>query len=107
MDHQDWEPVILNSKKKSNNTERPKGQPQTVPKYKEDEDGMPIKKYFPKDFGQKMQQARAVKGLSQKDLAQRLNVSVSTIQEYEQNKVPNPKKSFARKIEVILGNKLL
>ncbi len=107
MEHQDWEPVVFNSKKKKgNHIDKTKGPTYTTPKYKEDENGIPIKKSFPKDFGQKMQQARADKGLSQKELAQKLNVTISTIQEYEQNKAVNPSRSFARKIELVLGSKL-
>lgn len=69
--------------------------------YKEDTDGNPVKKELPKDFGQKMQQ-----GWSQKELARRLNIKVSTVQEYEQGKVTNPNKTFARKIERVLGTDL-
>ena len=106
MEHQDWDNITIGKSKKSKVDKSDKPRVSDQPKYKEDEDGIPIKKSFPKDFGQKMQQARNNKGWSQKDLAQKLNVTITTIQEYEQNKVANPNKSFARKIESVLGSKL-
>jgi len=110
MDHQDWKSVTIGSvksKSTSNNQNDIKYKPSTLPKYKEDENGIPIKRSFPKDFGQKMQQARASKGWSQKELAQKLNTGLAVVQDYEQNKVANPNRSFARKIETLLDAKLL
>lgn len=100
---QDWSPITLHKApikiKKITN--------QSI-KYKEDEDedGKPIKKTLPKDFGNSMQKARLAKGLTQKELAQKLNVKISEIQEYEQGKVTNPNRGFARKIEKALGSNL-
>ena len=76
---QDWSPITLRKKE----VQKPKIVNPSTPKYKEDEDGMPIKKTLPKDFGQRMQAARLQKGWSQKELAQKLNVKISDIQEYE------------------------
>ena len=107
MEHQDWEHITLKSKKDKpdNKYDGPKVV-SSQPKYKEDESGIPIKKSFPKDFGQKMQQARSAKGWSQKELATKLNVALTVVQEYEQNKVANPNRTFARKIEKVLGGDL-
>ena len=99
---QDWSPITLRKKE----VQRPKIVNPSTPKYKEDEDGMPIKKTLPKDFGQRMQAARLQKGWSQKELAQKLNVKISDIQEYEQGKVNNPNRSLARRIEKILESTL-
>lgn len=100
MDHQDWTPVVLrNTNTKTNIKKLPHNK---LPKYKEDEDGKQIKKVLPKDFGNKMQVFRASKGWSQKELANKLSVKVSEIQNYEQNKVENPNRGFARRIEKIL-----
>ena len=115
---QDWTPVTfkkkktktvkkglpgsktINSNKRPNNNKNPTN-------YKEDEDGcVVIKKILPKNFGQKMAAARAAKGLSQKQLAQKLNCKPSEIQAYEQNKAPNPNKAFARRIERAVGGGL-
>jgi putative transcription factor len=112
MDHQDWNPVVFRGKKKKLPTKKSAlnsghtNKKNPVGKYKEDEEGNPIKKTLPKDFGQKMQQARAAKGWSQKELAQKLNIKTSTVQQYEQGKVENPNRAFARKIERVLGAKL-
>ena len=95
---QDWSPITLRKKK----TETPKIVNSSVPKYKEDEDGKPIKKTLPKDFGSNMQKARLAKGWTQKELAQKLNVKLSEIQEYEQGKIANPNRGFARRIEKAL-----
>ena len=105
MEHQDWKPVVFNPKKKetkgSSNLRLSKS-----PKEEKSGDEIPTKKTMPKDFGKKMQQARAEKGWSQKELAQKMNCKVSEIQAYEQNKVENPNRSFGRKIEKVLGSSL-
>lgn len=111
MDHQDWKPVIFKGKPKKPVTKKllgsgPRNPSRSQVGYREDEDGKPIKKTLPKDFGKKMQQARAKKGWTQKDLAQKMNCKVSEIQDYEHNRVDNPNKSFARRIERTLGSKL-
>ena len=111
MNHQDWKPVIFRGNKKKPSTKKvinsgPHNPTRAKNNYKEDTEGNPIKKELPNDFGQKMQQARAAKGWSQKELARRLNIKVSTVQEYEQGKVTNPNRGFARKIERVLGTKL-
>lgn len=100
---QDWEPVVFNKTKSTKSSPKQQKPP---PKYREDEDGMIITKSLPKDFGQKMAAARAAKGWTQKDLAKRLNCQLSEIQEYEQNRVTNPNRAFARKIEKSLGGNL-
>jgi len=104
MNHQDWKPVIIRSKKSSNRSTT-SNKPNHKTKSK-DGDEIPTKKTLPKNFGQKMQQARASRGWSQKELAQKMNCKVSEIQAYEQNKVTNPNRGFARKIERVLGAKL-
>lgn len=95
---QDWSPITLRKKE----VQRPKIVNPSTPKYKEDEDGMPIKKTLPKDFGSKMQTARLAKEWTQKELAQKLNVKLSDIQAYEQGTVTNPNRAFARRIEKAL-----
>lgn len=111
MSYQDWSPVVFKSKPKNQPktkvaNRKPLNSNNSVPNYKEDEDGMPIKKTLPKNFGQNMAEARKRKGLSQKELAQQVNCKVSEIQQYEQNRHPNPNKAFARKIERKLGGGL-
>ncbi len=111
MSNQDWEPVVFRSKAKPppktkvarfgpSNPNGPKSN------YKEDEDGMPVKRTLPTDFGKRMSEARRAKGLTQKQLAQQLNCKPIEIQQYEQNRHPSPNKAFARKIERKLGGGL-
>lgn len=108
MSCQDWTPVIFPNKSKKTSEKVVIRSKNTVKsqQYKEDEDGKQIKKALPKDFGNKIQVARAAKGWSQKELAQKLSVKVSEIQEYEQNRIENPNRRFARKIERVLGAEL-
>ena len=113
---QDWTPVVFKKKIKptknglpGNNTIVKKVSNKTVqnvPNYKEDEEGRVVKKVLPKNFGQKMSAARAAKGLTQKQLAQKLNCKLFEIQAYEQNKSDNPNKAFARRIERAVGGGL-
>ena len=111
MSYQDWNPVVFHSKAKPlPKTKVAKPGPHNpnhpASNYREDEDGMPIKKQLPKDFGQKMAEARKNKKLTQKQLAQMLNCKASEIQQYEQNRHPNPNRAFARNIERKLGASL-
>ena len=106
MDCQDWKPVVLNKKQpKGSSTHSLSNQNPTKIKEEKPSDEIP-KKTMPKGFGKKMQQARAEKGWSQKELAQKLNCKVSEVQAYEQNKVENPNRKFGRKIEKVLGSPL-
>lgn len=96
-DCQDWDTVTLNKPKAPNHNKS------GIKKVKEGgEEDIPIKKNLPKDFGKKMHQARLLKGWTQKELAQKLNCKLSEIQDYEQNRVTHPNRSFARKIEKVL-----
>lgn len=101
MNHQDWKPVILNSKNKKT---RKTYSDSTKPKKAVDD--IPKKKSLPKDFCQKMQVARSSKKWTQRELAQKMNCKLSEIQSYEQNRAENPNRAFARKIERVLGTKL-
>lgn len=108
MDCQDWNTVVLNKKKPVGNLSNHGSSNQESTKIKVEKPGdeIPLRKTMPKDFHKKMQQARAAKGWSQKELAQKMNCKVSEIQAYEQNKVENPNRSFGRKIEKVLGSSL-
>jgi ribosome-binding protein aMBF1 (putative translation factor) len=104
MSHQDWKPIVFNNIKasKSSFVDHKK----VYIDQKIDEDGNPVKKSLPKDFGSKMQRARSSKGLTQKQLAQKLNCKLTDVQQYEQGKIVNPNKAFARRIEKTLGASL-
>lgn len=107
MNHQDWKSVVFSKKKPvvSKKVVNPKfkSNKSKLNTAKLDEDGNPILKTLPNDFGRKMQAARQAKGWSQKQLGQKLNVKPEIIREYEQGKVVNPNRAFGRKIGRILG----
>jgi len=92
MEHQDWKPVILNSSKNI-----PKQQTEIVPKFqssnsnsnvnaakieRDEEEGKKLKKYGA-EYGRKVQDARTSKKLTQKQLAQQLNVRQDVVQKLE------------------------
>jgi ribosome-binding protein aMBF1 (putative translation factor) len=88
--YQDWTPVDIGNKSKIN-----KIQSQSSSKAKakeEDYDGTPPTiLYWTTDLIIALQQLRQVKGLSQKDLAKRMNLPSSMINDIEANKCPyNP-----------------
>ena len=117
MDHQDWNTVVFRKKhpKTAKDAQR-RGLPtgtykrpnsgknkQPERKYKEDEDGMPIRKGLPKGFGQRMQKARQAKGFKQKELAQKIGERIQVVQDYERGKVLNVNQGIINKLERCLG----
>lgn len=106
MNHQDWKTVIL--KKPPNQNEKSKKVSNFGPKpiigYNYDEDGVaPVK--ITCNLKKAIQQGRLSKKISQKDLAQKLNVNVNDIINYENGKaIPN--NQFIARIEKVLNLKL-
>ena len=87
---QDWEPVIL--KKEPVNSYKPKEKD-------------PVQRVMNVNIQNAIKQARLNIKMSQKDLAQKLNVKVDVIIDYENGKaIPN--NEFISKIEKILITKL-
>jgi len=83
--YQDWTPVDIGRGKSNLHP--------TPPKSKEEEyDGTPPKVlYWTNDLIKALQQLRQVKNISQKDLAKRMNLPATTINDIEANKCPyNP-----------------
>lgn len=102
MSHQDWNPLIINNK---NNKKSPKPKivvPDEVIKMnKIENDEYQIPK-ISLNLQQQIQQARASKGWSQKDLAQRLNVKVDIIRNYESG-TAIPDNSLLQRMSRLLG----
>jgi putative transcription factor len=97
MNNQDWETIFMtNSKEKI---------PQTGPKPPIDtHQAEPLPK-ITVELKTAIQQARIAKKLSQKELAQQINIPVSVINDYEKgNAIPN--NNFIAKLEKFLGTKL-
>ena len=97
--HQDWNPVILKKTSKPTKTSSTLGKkpPQEGDEFKLAKVG--------KDLKIAIMQARLLKKMSQKDLANRCGVGIDIIQKYESGKIiPNNK--FVVKLEKILGTSL-
>lgn len=134
LNHQDWEPVILkkptsNRPKKVNDFERVNGM-QTVHTMKQgggknsqnlnynptgmskvqkaalDNDGLTEKiETVDRKISQNIQRARQAEGLTQKELAQKVNQPLTVIQDYESGKaIPNA--NLINKLEKVLKTKL-
>ena len=119
--HQDWKPVVFKKSIKQLQKENPakykkettvkknykpnSGSSQPLKKYTEDDpESLHIEKVS-KNLRIQIQQARTAKKMTQKDLANKLCVPVTTIQNYENGKaIPNG--AFISKIGRILGVKL-
>lgn len=120
MDGQDWTPVVI-KKKKTKSDHIKEGKSTLQKKYggggnrdvsnhlrKLDEDEIHVPKKVSTDLKMAIQKGRQSKGFSQKELAQKLNVPVSTIQQYESGKaIPNGNliSRMGRVLGVQLSNK--
>lgn len=102
MDHQDWKQVILRKNTAPVRTEHKQG-------YKKrenlDSDNPIAPKTLGLNAGKQIQQARVAKKLTQKQLAQNLNVKPALIQSYEQGKIV-PDRFILNKITRVLGIKI-
>ena len=117
LPHQDWEPVILRKKKVYTKTKKT-GAGNSVLKKKNkvsdynptgkksgDDDEIKKLKYVGKDIGKKMQHARLQKKLTQKQVAQKLNIQQSVYQQYEIGKALR-NGNLLNRIGKVLGVKL-
>lgn len=116
MDHQDWKPVIFRKsksqlqkegkikKEKVLNTKRPNSKQCDVNFKKLDGDDVPPTKYVPKDIAKQIQQARTAKKMTQQDLANRLNVKKTIINDLESGKMIL-NKGFVNRVKRVLGIK--
>ena len=88
-EHQNWEPVVFGSKK-SDNTRKVHPKSHSISKEQKLDSATeppgshkkPVEK-----FGLRIQQIRTAKGFTQKTFANFLNLSESTIKDYESNKL--------------------
>lgn len=115
LPHQDWKTVVLHkqtsSKKgtagvKTDTAHRPfKSNLTRAQREAIESDGPRKIERVSKSMSQKIQQARAEKGLTRKQLAQRVNQSINVIADYENGKAI-PKPGLINKMERILGCRL-
>lgn len=87
MEHQDWKPVILRKKIYKPPPQKP---PKNTKFHEIDGDNPKAPPTLDHSVKIRIQQARVAKKLTQKQLAQKLNLPVNTINDYESGKaVPN------------------
>lgn len=103
---QDWEPVILNNKKKTNNNNSNTDFKKNNKLYNDlENENDTIKPTVSLSNSLLIQNGRKTKNLTQKQLAQKLNIDSKIIQGYEAGKIV-PDVKLMVKIENILNIKL-
>jgi len=105
MEHQDWKIAVL-KKKNYFNQKNVKQNPEGTVEFRIlDSEDPPPPTQVSFDLKIKIQKARVAKKMTQKQLAQKINVTSSVISSYESGKA-FPDKSTLRKISNALGVKL-
>lgn len=108
MEHQDWTPVILSKNRKYTEEENQKYEQkkqEKLEKKKNEENEVKAPPKINFELKKAIMQARLAKKMSQKDVATKLNVTLSTIQGYENGKIV-PNNQFIVKLERLFGTKL-
>lgn len=101
--HQDWDVVKFTKPKAPVKKTVQRSERNDLQKFdKNDQDDFKHKKSSPR-VGKILQQARIAKKLSQKDLAQQLNVKASVLVEYETGKAIIKDNRFLNKCQRVLG----
>lgn len=95
--YQDWNTIVFNNKPKPNADNKPKPNIQISNQHKKLEP--------PKDLAKKLQQARTVNNLTQKQIAQQLQIAVNTYNLWESGRTIPTNLEIA-KIEKLLKIKL-
>jgi len=111
MDHQDWTPVIFNSKeKRAEYLSRIPKKPDVIDGMKPSEyknivsDDPEAPKKISLSVAQKIATSRASQGMTQKDLAIKMNVKPEVIRDYENGKaIPNHQ--VMQKLQRVLNTK--
>lgn len=105
-DHQDWTPVVIRSSRVASIARQSVQNPSGTKEFnKLNEDDVPILNKMTREQATALSQARAAKKMSQKELANALNMDVSIIKDYESCNVKNFKKEVYSKIMSRLGVK--
>lgn len=105
MDHQNWKPTVWNKTKRPKITHPPNHVSKAKKIETKAEDGDYNVEKVSHTLKLQIQKARQANKLSQKELATKCNLPLSTIKEYENGKAtPNP--SILSKMSRILGVKL-
>ena len=92
FDHQDWKKIIFHSKEKKQPVSKisvTKQTPNTSKKLdKQIEEGNLTHKLFPRDFCQKLQRKRLELKLTQRQMAQALNITPNALSDIERGVYP-------------------
>jgi putative transcription factor len=110
MEHQDWDKVVLRKSNNQNKSKTSNGtrafNPAGTKKFRslDGEDPPPPEK-ISHNIRNNIQKARCAKNMSQKDLAKKLNMSLSVINDYERGKAI-PDRSTLSRLGRALGVKL-
>jgi len=88
MEHQDWESIIVRIQNKSSKTDDKKHHEKSKETKLEEqiEDGKLSHKKMDSNYGKQLQKKRLSKGMTQKDLANKINVPFKMINEIESGK---------------------
>ena len=103
MSHQDWTPVIFNTKKDKANVVDKKDKEKQSSQYVPDSENIKIE--APKNLGQIISNARNTKSKTQKQLAAEIGIAQSVLSRWETNKEV-PTNAEIAKIEKIIGIRL-
>lgn len=91
MEHQDWDTLFVSSNKKNNNQEGSKSKQYAKSKEQKmseaEEEGKLSHKKMDLEFGKTLQKYRLSQNMTQKDIAQKLNIPVKDINEIESGKM--------------------
>ena len=109
MQHQDWENIVFNKKSEQLAKEenlRKHNAPGTA-KFRElDSEDPPALEKVKNSTSRAIQKARQAKKMTQKDLANLLNIQASVISEYESGNA-TPNRQLLSKISKVLGVKIV
>ena len=90
MDHQDWNTYFVPKNKKQEGGDKKqyvKSKEKKIEEEAEAEEGKLSHKKMDTEFGKSLQKYRLNKGMTQKDMAQKLNIPVKDINEIESGKM--------------------
>ena len=92
MEHQDWDTIYIKPKKSDNNNQgsnksKQSGKSKEQKMSEAEEEGKLTHKKMDLEFGKTLQKYRLSQNMTQKDIAQKLNIPVKDINEIESGKM--------------------
>lgn len=105
MAHQDWNPVVFNASRQNNPKNKGPVLPEEVIRMKKIEEGTYVIPKVSVALQQQIRNARSAKGMTQKELAAKINVKSNIINSYESGNII-PDAATLQKISRVLGTPL-